>query len=266
MYQVFINVLKSRFLLMLIVLLGCAVLGLLLLSVYLQETVPVVPAPQATSAASSNLGPVVLIDPLATIEEGKHYQRYPAKIVTESTVQNLIAESPGKIQVIEFFNYGCFWCQRLHPMVNEWLKKKPENVAFYRFPVVFQKNWEVLAKAYFVTKHLGKNDSLDAEFFTALNEKHIDLSDENLLQAFFVKHGVPKEKFLELYGSFGVNQELAKSQEISNAYQIVLSPVIVVNAPSGSYLLNSTFAGSEQGLFTVLDYLITQESKQDSKQ
>jgi thiol:disulfide interchange protein DsbA len=215
-----------------------------------------VQAPQPSVSAQHS--PDRILIP-TTFEEGKHYQKLPASITTNKTVQDLIAEDPGKIQVIEFFNYGCFWCQRLHPVLNEWAKKKPETVVFYRFPVIFNKAWELLAKDYLVVKTLGKNETLDPLFFTEIHQNRVNLSDEKLLKAFLVKHGISEKQFFEIYNSFAVNTEMAKINEIGLAYKVTLSPSVVINTPSGSYFATATMIGSEQGLIAFINYLIVRE-------
>ena len=197
----------------------------------------------------------------AGFEQGKQYRKIELKILEDKNVQQFIAQDPKKIQVIEFFNYGCFWCSHLHPVINNWVKQKPSNVVFYRFPLVFNKHWETFAKAYYVIKELNANEKLDEAFFTSLHQNHVDLSNEKILQNFFVEHGIPGKKFSELYNSFTINTELTKAKDLANAYQISVSPVIILNAPSGSYLLTAAMAGSEQGLIDVLNYLISIESK-----
>ncbi|HRA42688.1 MAG TPA: thiol:disulfide interchange protein DsbA/DsbL [Gammaproteobacteria bacterium] len=194
-------------------------------------------------------------------EEGKHYHRISDEITADKNIQDFINEDPGKIQVIEFFNYGCFWCGRLHPILISWAQTKPVNVVFYSIPVVFNKKWETLGKAYFMVKNLRKTDVLDSEFFTAIHKNHIDLGDEKLLKEFFNEKGVSEKQFSELYQSFSVNSELARAVALANAYHIRLSPVIVVNAPSGSYLLTAKAAGTEEALKAVLNHVILEESK-----
>ncbi len=196
-----------------------------------------------------------------TFEQGKHYQRLDLKIVENKNIQQLMAEDPKKVQVLEFFNYGCFWCGHLHPIINTWVKEKPENVVFYRFPLVFNKYLEPLAKAYYVAKALNANEKLDEAFFTAIHKKHIDLSNEKLLREFFVEHGVSEKQFLDLYNSFTINKELTKAKDIADAYQISASPVLIVNGPTGSYLLTAKMVGSEQGLIDVLNFLVSSQTK-----
>lgn len=193
-------------------------------------------------------------------QEGKHYQKLSAKITTTPVIQALVAEDTNKIQVIEFFNYACFWCRKLHPELDTWHDKEPPNVAFRRYPIVFGKGWEVLAKAYYVVEMLQKNRLLDKEFFKAVHEDSIDLTQEKLLQAFFEKQGIPEQKFKEIYESFAVARKLTYSNEVGNAYQIVASPAVIINSPSGSYLITPNMAG-DQGVLKVMDYLIARETK-----
>jgi thiol:disulfide interchange protein DsbA len=200
--------------------------------------------------------------PKERYEEGKQYKRISAQITTNPVVQEFIARDPGKIQVIEFFGYACFWCQRLHPFLNEWAAKKPEDIVFYRFPVYFNKGWDVLAKAYYIVEKLGSNNTLDKAFFQALHQEHLDLGNEQKLEAFFQKHGVSQQKFQELYHSFEVNRDYAKGNAIANAYEIIVSPAVVLNLSSGSYLITASSAGTEQGVIDIISFLIARDLKE----
>src|SRR6059058_6008713 len=47
-------------------------------------------------------------------------------------------ETGKKIEVIEFFSYGCPHCGEFEPLLHEWVKKLPPDVQFRRVPVSFQ--------------------------------------------------------------------------------------------------------------------------------
>lgn len=199
-------------------------------------------------------------DKITEFEEGKHYKKLPAKITSHKEIQQFIAEDPGKVQVIEFFSYACYWCQRLHPIIDEWIKNKPKNAVVYHVPVIFHPGWDKLAKAYYMVQELGKTQELDQAFFDAIHQNRVNLADEKLLKEFFIKHGIPEAKFNELYNSFSVARSVSKSNELSNAYQIVASPVIILNTKAGSYFISAAMVGSEQGAIDVLNYLIKRDS------
>src|SRR5207302_1422267 len=46
-------------------------------------------------------------------------------------------DSPGKIEVIEFFSYMCPHCKEFYPLVSTWEAKLPKNVVFRRVPAGF---------------------------------------------------------------------------------------------------------------------------------
>ncbi len=196
-----------------------------------------------------------------SFEEGTHYKKISASITTKPEIQQFIAKDPGKIQVIAFFSYACAWCQRLHPYINTWVTTKPQNVVFYRMPVIFNAGWDVLAKAYYMVDALGRSSSLDDVFFKAVQEEHLNLADQTILQAFFEKQGVSNEQFLELYNSFAVNQSYKQAQQISDAYQVTLSPSLIVNTSSGSYFISaSSTGGTLQSVIDVLEHVVAKES------
>ncbi len=61
----------------------------------------------------------------AGFEEGRHYLAlpFPAQV-----------ETGDKIEVREFFWYGCPHCYVLEPALKSWLKKMPANAQFVRTP------------------------------------------------------------------------------------------------------------------------------------
>ena len=94
-----------------------------------------------------------------------------------------------------------------------------------------------------------------------IHQKQVDLSNEEKLKAFFIAHGVTEKQFDDLFQSFNVSREVTKATDLANTYQLRLSPVVIVNAPSGSYLLTATMAGNEHNMITILNHLIELESK-----
>ena len=45
--------------------------------------------------------------------------------------------SGKKIEVLEFFFYGCSHCYTLHPFLESWEKKKSKDVEFVLVPTIF---------------------------------------------------------------------------------------------------------------------------------
>ena len=47
------------------------------------------------------------------------------------------SDDPAKIEVLEFFSYGCPHCSDFHPLISAWSAKLPTDVVFKRVPITF---------------------------------------------------------------------------------------------------------------------------------
>lgn len=142
--------------------------------------------------------------------------------------------SGNKIEVLEFFFYGCSHCFHLHPDLTAWEKKMPKDVELVLVPTVFNTNWEPMAYTYYALEVLGQNHKLHDDLYEAWNVKNIDLSDESKIAAFVAKHGVDSKKFSEAYHSFSVQSKVMRSKQLTQSYNIRGTPTIIVD---GKYLI-----------------------------
>ncbi len=166
-------------------------------------------------------------------------------------------QNPDKIEVIEFFWYGCPHCYSFEPILAEWLKNKPENVEFIRQPAVFNRLWELHAKAYFTAEALGVLDKVHADFFDTIQNKHQKLADKDKLAEFFAAHGVDKTAFEEAYDSFLVDAKLRQARAMAPRYGVTGVPTVIVN---GKYKVTARLAKSQQNMIKVINDLIKMES------
>lgn len=167
-------------------------------------------------------------------------------------------QDPTKVEVIEFFWYGCPHCYQFEPLLEKWHSSMPANVTFIRQPAVFSKVWAKHAKAYFTAEVLGVVDEVHADLFQAIQIKKQKLTSEEDLAEFFVAHGVDKAAFHDAYNSFIVDTKMRQAKTMGPRYGITGVPAIVVN---GKYLVNGKTAGSHEGMIKVINELIVQESK-----
>ncbi len=163
-----------------------------------------------------------------------------------------------KVEVVEAFWYGCGHCYRLEPVIEEWLKNKPDNVEFVRIPAVLGSNWEPHARAYYTAEVLGVLDNIHKPLMDAIHLQKRSLFNENQLAEFFAEHGVDKKAFFKAYNSFEVETRLQRSQQLIRRYRIQGVPAIIVN---GKYVTNGTMAGSVPRMFEVVNYLVEKESE-----
>src|SRR5438046_7930635 len=91
----------------------------------------------------------------------------------------LPTDSPGKIEVIEFFSYGCPHCNAFYPLISTWAAKLPKDVVFKRVPVSFNRpQWINLARAYYALQATADLPALDGELFHALHVENLQLFAE----------------------------------------------------------------------------------------
>ena len=76
--------------------------------------------------------------------EGQHYTRL---VPSQPTIGGA-----DKIEVAEFFWYGCPHCYDLEPTINRWEENKPANVRFVRVPAMWNDVLKLHAQLYYTEK------------------------------------------------------------------------------------------------------------------
>ena len=168
-------------------------------------------------------------------------------------------ERAGKVEVIEFFSYGCPHCAALQPGLKAWLKRKPADVEFKRQPVVFQDNWVPFARLYYTVEAMGLVDKLHHDVFVAIHEQKIRLQDPETLFGWVASKGVDRKKFADTYNSFTVQSRASRTADVIRRYNIEFTPAVVVD---GRYLTapsiwaRSSNSTDLEGYFKSLDQVI----------
>jgi thiol:disulfide interchange protein DsbA len=186
----------------------------------------------------------------------------PVQAATESVGYELVAPAQpthdvNKVEVIEFFWYGCPHCFDFEPTLAKWVKALPKNVEFIRQPAVFSEQWGKHAKAYYTAEALGVVDKIHADFFDAIQIKKEHLETEEQLTKFFVAHGVNEAEFKAAFNSFLIDTKVRQAGTLAAKYGISGVPAIVIN---GKYKTSGPLAGSHEKMIEVMNRLIAQES------
>ena len=142
--------------------------------------------------------------------------------------------SGKKVEVLEFFFYGCPHCYHLHPLISAWEKKMPKDVDFQYVPTIFNEGWEPMAHTYYALEAMGKIRQLHDALFQAWNA-NVDLSDEAHISEFVGKHGVDRNRFDADYNSFTVSSKIARSNQLVQSFDIRGTPTIAVD---GKYIIS----------------------------
>ena len=175
----------------------------------------------------------------------------------------------NKIEVLEFFWYGCPHCAHLQPSLNSWLKHKPADVELKHQPAAFQDSWLQLARTYYAIESLGLVDKLHAEVYAAIHDKHtldpaVLARDPKSLFDWVASKGVDRKKFIDTYNSFAVQSRTQRTIDYTMRYGIEGTPTLVVDGryrtgPSMTLRPDNTI--DYERFFQVVDQLIAQARK-----
>ncbi len=169
--------------------------------------------------------------------------------------------TPGKVEVVEMFWYGCPHCFYLEPTMDRWLKDKPDYVSFRRMPAVFRPSWVPHAKAFFAARALGVKDKVHAPLFEAIHVQKRPLDTRAQLAAFFAEQGVNKEDFVQAYDSFAVASQVRRASRMTGLYGINGVPAIIID---GKYRTSGSLAGSQENMIKVINTLVAEEHRAKS--
>lgn len=184
-------------------------------------------------------------------QEGKDYTR----------LANPQPDGGDKIEVIEFFWYGCPHCAHFAPYMEDWMKSKPAGVKVTLVPAIFRPDWMVGAQAYYALEML---DALNVHpaVFTKIHEDHKAHQTIEQYAEIVSELGVDKQKFLDASKSFVVDAKVRRAAQMVRDYMIRGVPTLAVN---GKYMTSASLAGGNEEALRVVDYLVTLEKKAEQE-
>jgi thiol:disulfide interchange protein DsbA len=168
-------------------------------------------------------------------------------------------ESGNKIEVVEFFWYGCPHCYNLEPFIEAWTKKLPPDVALRRIPAVFNERWGYDAAIFYAFDALGVLDRVHRPFFDAIHQDRLRTDNPAALNEWLQKHNIDPKRFQETFKSFGVQSKTRRATQQTLAYKIDGTPAMAVQ---GRYTVSADQGRSQQGLLETVDYLVDMVRKQ----
>ncbi len=164
----------------------------------------------------------------------------------------MMVDAKNKIEVTEFFWYGCPHCFDFEPLLGAWVKKLPKDVSFRRIPTIFPNNkWQPGARLFYTLEAMGLTEKFHAKVFNAIHMDRVRLDDEKTLLEWMTKEGVDAKKFAETWNSFAVMGRVQQSKQLTAASGITGVPAVIVQ---GRYA--ALTPGNYEDLLKLLDQLI----------
>ncbi|HVL02373.1 MAG TPA: thiol:disulfide interchange protein DsbA/DsbL [Dongiaceae bacterium] len=199
--------------------------------------------------------------PLLLMVLGLHAGAAVAETYAEG-VDYEVLEKPGKVEqadkleVREFFWYGCPHCFQLEAPLEEWAKNLPADVHFVRTPAPMNERWVSQAHAFYVAESIGKLDQISPALFNAIHVKKENISSQEELAAFFKDFGVSEEDFNKRYNSFSVRTKVRQARTLAQQYALRGVPAIIVN---GKYLVKGKEGSGPASMLRVAEFLLEKE-------
>ncbi len=164
-----------------------------------------------------------------------------------------VVENDGKVEVLEFFGYGCIHCANLEPRLEAWAKKLPADVKLKRVPVAFASRSIDSIPLFYTLEAMGLQEKLHQKIFDAANVENVILGNPATLNSWLEKQGVDTKKFEQVQKSFSVQNKIARAKKMTEDYKIQATPTLIVN---GRFSVQQT-AGPDK-LFANIDQLIAE--------
>ena len=164
----------------------------------------------------------------------------------------------GKIEVIEFFWYGCPHCYRLESTLNPWLKNKPADVVFKRIHAIPSEDWGRWAYIYYTLETMGLLDTLHGKVFDAIHKDRKNLVNAKIMDQWLTENKVDPAKYHEVEQSFTVNAKVKRAAQQTAAYKVDGVPRVFVD---GKLYTGPEFAGGEDHIMAAVDEMIAAERK-----
>jgi thiol:disulfide interchange protein DsbA len=169
-----------------------------------------------------------------------------------------VAVPAGKVEVVEFFWYGCPHCNALEPALEPWIKKLPADVVFRRVPVAFGAVHEAHQRLFYTLEAMGQLGPMHPKIFAAIHTQRQRLEKEAEQVAFLKGAGMDTAKYAEVSKSFSVQTKMRQAKQLAEAYDIDGVPTIGVH---GRFVTSGSLAGDNVRALAVADLLIARARK-----
>ena len=184
--------------------------------------------------------------------EGRNYVRLqpPAPVWLPS--------ADKKIDVVEFFWYGCPHCNAFEPMLEAWAKRLPADVSLRRVHVGFGPMHQLHQRLYYALEETVLVDQMHRKVFAAIHLQGKRLGTEAEIRRFLEDSGVDATKVMTAFKSFSVDTKVTRAKQLTDAYKIDGVPAMGVQ---GRYYTSGSLTGSLERMLEVAAFLVQRVRK-----
>lgn len=164
---------------------------------------------------------------------------------------------PQRIEVVEFFRYGCPFCKRLEPIIQAWKAQQHQDVLFRYVPVSFQSTAH--QQLFLTLQRLGENTRLHMQAYDAIQREAKSLEQLTDILEWTQAHGVSPQRFESAWHSEDVAQAMYQANALVKHYGVTSVPQFGIN---GRFRTSPAMAGgSNATALKVVSHLVESERK-----
>jgi thiol:disulfide interchange protein DsbA len=201
-------------------------------------------------AAALAAEPSAAPPPALTLTEGVEY----ASLATPEPTQ-----TPGKIEVLEVFSYGCVHCFELEPALQAWQARLPADVQLRYLPATFRPEFVLYARGFYAAQALGKLQATHARVFEAIWTEHFPVHSLADLATLYARLGVDRARFIEAAQSAGNRAAVDAAAEQVRRLQVDGTPTFIV---AGRYRVLGDLVTNSAELLQRVDAVIAMQRAQ----
>jgi len=192
---------------------------------------------------------------LAAMPASLALRAQPAGEGSYTTLKTVLqTEDPAKVEVAEFFWYGCIHCYNFEPLLEAWVPKLPPDVKFRRIPAVFGEPRGMNdAAIYYSFEALGLLNKLHRPLFDAIHKDRLRTDNPAALGEWLARNGLDAKKFDATMKSFGVQSKVKRAGLLTAGARIDGTPAILVQ---GRYTISAEQGGSLEGMLVNAQQLL----------
>ncbi len=155
----------------------------------------------------------------------------------------------GRIQVIEFFWYGCPHCFIFEPTLEAWVARQRADIDFRRVPVGFDTLKQTHQRVYYTWEALGLVDAMHMKTFQSFQAQHRAINSLDDMLAFAQQNGVAAARVKAAWNGFSVQSRCLQAQRLEDDYGIDRTPEMGIQG-------RFTAVGAPVNMLTATDWLI----------
>jgi thiol:disulfide interchange protein DsbA len=191
----------------------------------------------------------------------------PASLPTAGREYQLLiparpVSSGERIEVLEFFYYGCPVCYEAQPHIAKWLLTVGPSISIQRVPAVFTESSESFARTFYT---LGALNQIARLHWPLYDNHHFDgkqLNEEKNIVEWVSNNGVDRERFVELWHSGQIKAQVEAAKKALDTYDIKVVPTFVID---GKYLTSSRMTGGVKEMMPVIQFLVSRAAEERRK-